>query len=118
MFGIILLLAGCKPTEQTPEQVMELEFDGETYSYSDTTSDGYDQFSGNGHMIEIQCEDTCILSFELDSDIYIIIGTSDTYEITRNGSIILIDGENQTPTGTEIPDWNEDILNILKAYKK
>ena len=69
IIGVILLLAGCKQTESTPEQVLEVEFNEETYTYSDTTSGGYDQFSGNGHLIEIKCEDTCIISFEMDNDI-------------------------------------------------
>lgn len=113
---IVILLAGCKPVEE--DTVNEFVFNGETYVYSDTTSTGYDLFNGNGHLIEIMCETECLLSFELDEDIYIVNGTSDSYEITKNGTIILIDGKDQTPTGTELPDWNEDLVRILEAYKK
>ena len=86
--------------------------------YSDTTSQGYDQFAGNGHLIEVKCDEECIVSFELDEDIYIIIGSTDTYNISKNGTVILIDGLTQTPTGTELPDWNDDIFSIIEAYEK
>lgn len=112
----VLLLTACKPVGQ--EQVEEFSFNGETYLYSDTTSEGYDLFNGDGHLFEIKCEENCIISFELNTDIYIITGTSSSYEITKNGSTILIDGIDQTPTGIELPDWNEDIVPILQAYKK
>ena len=113
----ILLLAACKP-EEVVEQLDEFIFNGETYTYSDTTSQGYEQYVGNGHLIEINCDEYCIISFEINEDVYIITGTSATYDVTKNGAIILIDGEEQTPTGIENPDWNSDILPIIKAYEK
>ena len=113
----VLLLSSCKP-EDVVEQLDEFSFNGVTYTFSDTTSKGYDQYVGDGHLIEISCDDHCIISFEIDEDIYIITGTSDTYDISKNGAIILIDGETQTPTGIENPDWNEDVLTIIKAYQK
>lgn len=118
MIAIVLLLTACKPTVENLEQVETFLFNGSTYEYSDTTSSGYDLFNGNGQLFEIKCDDECTMSFELDEDIYIIIGTSESYEISKNGTIILIDGTNQTPTGTEIPEWNEDLPSIFTAYKK
>ena len=114
---VVILLSACKATDEI-EQVEEFEFDGETYTYSETTSQGYDQFTGSGHLIEVNCNEECIISFELDEDIYIVTGTTDTWKISKNGTTILIDGLTQTPTGTEVPEWNDDIFDIIAAYKK
>lgn len=116
-FILVLLLAACKPAEET-EQILDFSFNENTYTYSGTTKTGYDQYVGDGHLIEIMCEEECIISFEMGDDIYFITGTSSAYDITKNGVIILIDGENQSPTGVENPEWNEDILPILQGYEK
>jgi hypothetical protein len=114
---MIVLLGACKQTDVS-EQVEEFSFNGKTYIYSDTTSLGYDLFNGNGHLMEVKCDEYCIISFEIDDDIYIISGTSESYDISKNGMVILIDGEDSVPTGMEMPDWNDDVLPLIKAYKK
>lgn len=113
----VVLLSACKP-EDTVEYLDDFSFDGKTYVYSDTTSKGFDQYVADGHLIEINCEETCLMSFEIGEDIYLIQGTSEAYDISKNGTIILIDGKDQTPTGMENPEWNEDILPIIEGYKK
>ena len=113
----VVLLTACKPSPEEHQQVEELSFNGETYVYSDTTRAGFDLFNGEGHLLEVKYDEECIISFEIDEDIYIITGTLETYKITKNGSTILIDGSNQDPTGTESPEWNDDIPGIIEAYQ-
>lgn len=112
------MLASCKPSEDVQEQVEEFLFNDITYVYSDTTSAGFDLFNGDGHLLEVKCEEECIISFELGDDIYIVTGTIELYKITKNGATILIDGSGQDPTGTESPEWNDDIVTIIEAYQK
>jgi hypothetical protein len=114
----ILLLTACKTSVDEPEQVTEFTFNGSMYLYSDTTQAGYDLFNGDGHLFEAKCEEECIFSFELDEDIYIVSGTSQIFTIKKNGATILIDGTSQNPTGTESPEWKDDIFSILEAYQK
>ena len=97
----ILFLTACKPNTQEPKQVEEFTFNGETYLYSDTSRAGFELFNGNGHLFEVKCDDECIFSFELEDDIYIVSGTSETFTVTKNGATILIDGIDINPTGIE-----------------
>lgn len=114
----VLLLTACKSNVDEFKPVTEFTFNGSIYLFSDTTKAGYDLFNGDGHLFEVKCEDECILSFELDGDIYIVSGTSELFTIMKNGATILIDGTSQNPTGTESPEWKDDIVSILEAYQK
>ena len=114
---LVVVLSACKPIDETPKQVEEFLFNDVTYNYSDTTRAGFDLFNGDGHLLEVKCEEECIISFEIDEDIYIITGTIESYKITKNGATILIDGTEQDLTGIESPEWNEDIPTIIEAYQ-
>jgi hypothetical protein len=117
---MIFILVGCSPkVQETPfTQIEQLSFNGTTYQFSDVSRLGYDLFNGDGHLLEIKCDTECIMSFELDDDIYIISGTSNQYEVSQNGSTVLIDGKDAVATGTFLPEWNDDIIPIFEAYEQ
>lgn len=117
ILALLVFLSACKPSEELPTQVEEFTFNGITYIYSDTTIAGFDLFNGDGHLLEVKCDEECIISFELEDDIYIISGTIELYKVTKNGTTVLIDGNDQDSTGTVSPEWNDDIIPILKAYQ-
>ena len=113
LLTLILLMTACKP-----QQVEELTFNEKTYTFSEVSSDGYDMFVGDGHLLEVKYEDEeFIITTEIDEDIYIIIGDMESYDISKNGTTILIDGKDLEPTGSEMVPWNEDILGIMEQYK-
>lgn len=111
---LIVSLSGCK-IDQT--ELDEIEFNDVVYSFEEVSSDGYDMFVGDAHLIEIlYSEEVFIISTEIDGDIFIISGDLTQYTISKNGSIILIDGIELSPTGSEFVEWNEDIIPIMEKY--
>ena len=116
VFIMVLSLTACKSSNEVVE---EIEFNGVTYNLEEVSSLGYDMFVGEGHLIEIKYEeDSIILSTEIDGDIFIVTGTTESYDISKNGTIILIDGADLTPTGIEFVEWNEDIIEIIDQYEE
>lgn len=112
----VLLLTACGTQEVEEETIKEFTFLDTTFTYVSTTSTGYDQFSNDQFMIEVKCDDSCIISFTLEDDIYIVTGNSEEYNITKNGTTILFDGEDKQATGLENPEFNQDIIPIFKGY--
>jgi len=114
---MVFMLTSCKPKED--EQITSVEFNNATYTFEEVSDSGYDLFVGDGHLLEILYSDeSFIISIELEDNIYIITGDVEQYIITKNGTTILIDGLDKTPTGLELVEWNEDIIPIMEAYTK
>jgi hypothetical protein len=115
---LILVLGACSPeVEEMPEN-KSFDFNGIVYEFQGVSSLGYDLYTGDGQLLEVLCEDTCIISFEEAEDIYIIQGDSERYEVSKNGTTIVIDGADLNPTGLELPEWNDDIIHIFELYDK
>ena len=68
------------------------------------------------HLIEVLYDEDFTITFIINEDIYFITGDQEAYTISKNGTSILIDGINQEPTGVEIPEWNDDVINIMEIY--
>lgn len=115
IFILVISLSACK----SKDPVEEISFNGSTYTYSETGSDGYDMFTSNGKLIEILYDDgEFIFSFEIDTDIFLVLGSEEFYKITKNGETIIIAVDTSAPTGSESVGWSEDILPIMDQYKK
>ena len=112
----ILTLTACAKTEDKNDDVDFINFNGLTYEYV-KTENGYDVFTNNGHIVEVQYGENTIITTVIDEDIFIIQGNQENYEISKNGDTILVcSGSPSTCTGYEVVDFKDDIIGIINKY--
>lgn len=112
---MVIALSACKPTYVSDG----IAFNGQTYDFVETDDNGYDIFEYDGHQIEVtKTSNGFIMSTVINEDIFIISGNTESYEISKNGSTVLIDGVDKIATGTESIVWNDDIIGIMDNYNK
>lgn len=112
---LLFFLTACGSKE--PYEVKNIEFNGEIYQFLQE-KDGYDVFTHNGHIVEVQYGTTTTITTEINEDIYIIIGSKYTYTILKNGTTILICEDTDQCTGFETVPFQDDIIGIILEYEK
>ena len=113
---LVLTLSACR-NDETPEIKEDILFNEITYVFNEVSSDGYDLYVGDNKLLEVlYVDEEFIISTEIYQDIFIITGNTTSYQITKNGAIILIDGIDLSPTGSEMVSWNSDIIPLMEQY--